>query len=458
MLNISPNSILDKVSPDAFSAYSKTELAPAHRMFVRWLVAALIIFLIFMFLPWTQNIQSKGVVTPLNPQDRPQTVHATIAGRIEKWYVQEGDLVQKGDTLLHLSEIKAEYFDPDLVPRTRDQVLAKQGSVSGYQDKVQALTDQIQALQDEQKIKMERLANKIRQAKFKITEDSIELERAKVALDIAETQLQRQIDLFERDIAPRKAIEDHRAKQQEALAKKIAAENKLQNSRTELANARLEYIETPFSYSEKIAKARSDRESTIAEMYKARGDVAKMQIDLSNYEQRSQFYYITAPQNGYITQAIRQGLGETVKEQEAIASIVPSRFELAVEMYVRPMDLPLISKGQEVRFLFDGWPAIVFSGWPGFSFGTFTGRVFAIDNIPNDKGQYRILVAQDKDEEHWPEALRPGSGANGIALLNTVPLWYELWRQLNGFPPDYYTPEDVTSEELKQKAPIQSVK
>ncbi len=458
MLNISPNSILDKVSPDAFSAYSKTELAPAHRMFVRWLVAAFVIFLIFMFLPWTQNIQSKGIVTPLNPEDRPQTVHATIAGRIEKWYVQEGELVQKGDTLLYLSEIKAEYFDPDLVPRTRDQVQAKEGSVGGYQDKIRALSDQIEALQEEQKLKMARLRNKIQQAKFKITEDSIELERAKVALSIAETQLQRQINLFERDIAPRKAIEDHKAKQQEALAKKIAAENKLENSRTELINARLAFNEAQFTYAEKIAKARSERESTTASMFEAQGQMAKMRIDLSNYEQRSQFYYITAPQNGYITQAIRQGLGETVKEQEAIASIVPSKFELAVEMYVRPMDLPLISKGQEVRFLFDGWPAIVFSGWPGFSFGTFKGDVFAIDNIPNDKGFYRVLVAQDKDEESWPKALRPGGGANSIALLNTVPLWYELWRQLNGFPPDYYRPEEGAGEEIKQKAPIQSVK
>jgi len=457
MLNISPNTILDKVSPDAFSAYSKTELAPAHRMFTRWLVAALIIFLIFMFLPWTQNIQSKGIVTPLDPGDRPQTIHSTIAGRIEKWYVQEGDLVQKGDTLLHLSEIKAEYFDPDLVPRTRDQVLAKQGSVAGYRDKIQALTDQIDALEEEQKLKLARLRNKIQQAKFKIAEDSIELERAKVALDIAETQLQRQIDLFERDIAARKDIEDHQAKQQEANAKKVAAENKLQNSRTELTNARLQLRETRYTYSEKIAKARSERESTTAAMYESLSQVAKMKIDLSNYERRSQFYYITAPQNGYITQAIRQGLGETVKEQEAIASIVPSKFELAVEMYIRPMDLPLISKGQEVRFLFDGWPAIVFSGWPGFSFGTFKGDVFAIDNIPNDKGLYRVLVAQDKDEEPWPKALRPGSGANSIALLNTVPLWYELWRQLNGFPPDYYE-SDEQQEEIKQKAPIQSVK
>jgi hypothetical protein len=127
-------------------------------------------------------------------------------------------------------------------------------------------------------------------------------------------------------------------------------------------------------------------------------------------------------------------------------------------MYIKPLDYPLINLGQEVRFLFDGWPSIVFSGWPGFSFGTFKGRVVAIDNIISDNGQYRILVAQDAaDAKVWPKALRPGSGAQGIALLGNVPLWFELWRQLNGFPPNYYQKEGK-SEEPKLKAPVKRLK
>jgi adhesin transport system membrane fusion protein len=54
-------------------------------------------------------------------------------------------------------------------------------------------------------------------------------------------------------------------------------------------------------------------------------------------------------------------------------------------------------------------------------------------------------------------ALRVGSGAEGIALLNNVPLWYEVWRQLNGFPPDYYD-DDEDMETPKMKAPAKSIK
>jgi adhesin transport system membrane fusion protein len=46
-----------------------------------------------------------------------------------------------------------------------------------------------------------------------------------------------------------------------------------------------------------------------------------------------------------------------------------------------------------------------------------------------------------------------GSGSRTIALLEDVPIWYELWRQLNSFPPNYYQPEGSTKgkSDLKKK-------
>jgi hypothetical protein len=43
-------------------------------------------------------------------------------------------------------------------------------------------------------------------------------------------------------------------------------------------------------------------------------------------------------------------------------------------------------------------------------------------------------------------------------LLKEVQIWYEIWRQLNGFPPDFYTDETQEEEEngpflQKPKAP-----
>jgi len=149
-------------------------------------------------------------------------------------------------------------------------------------------------------------------------------------------------------------------------------------------------------------------------------------------------YFILAPQDGYITKAIQSGIGELIKEGSEIISIMPSDYELAVEMYVNPMDIPLLEKGQHVQIQFDGWPSVIFSGWPGISYGTYGGEVVAIDNFISENGKYRVLVSHDKNYQVWPKEIRLGAGANTLTLLKEVPVWYELWRQINGFPPDYY--------------------
>ena len=151
-------------------------------------------------------------------------------------------------------------------------------------------------------------------------------------------------------------------------------------------------------------------------------------------------YYIKASQNGYINRALQSGIGETIKEGTPIATIMPSKYDIAVETFVNPIDLPLLRKGEKVRVWFDGWPTIVFSGWPNMSYGTFGGKIVAIENFISVNGKYRVLISPDDSGDKWPEQLSIGAGAQTIALLNNVPVWFELWRSLNGFPPNYYKP------------------
>ena len=148
-------------------------------------------------------------------------------------------------------------------------------------------------------------------------------------------------------------------------------------------------------------------------------------------------------------QSKKAGIGEIVKDGEHITMIVPNRLNYAVELYARPIDLPLINIGQKVRFTFDGFPAIVFSGWPNNSFGTFAGKVIAYENSISPNGMFRVLVSEDSTVKKWPEQLKIGTGAQGIALIKDVPIWYELWRNINGFPPDYYTIDKNKDEKEK---------
>ena len=93
--------------------------------------------------------------------------------------------------------------------------------------------------------------------------------------------------------------------------------------------------------------------------------------------------------------------------------------------------------GSRVRLQFEGWPAVQFVGWPSVAVGTFGGEVIAIDAADDGKGRFRIVISPDAADQPWPGArwLRQGVRAKAWVLLRQVPLWQELWRQLNGFPP-----------------------
>jgi len=442
MLNISKNTINDSSPFIGAKSLEITLPKKESKKRLKILIWVIVAFFLMLFLPRTQNIRSKGLVTALRPDQRPQTIHSIIAGRIEKWYVAEGDYVAAGDTILRISEVKDEYFDSLLLPRTQQQVDAKTQAAQSYGEKVGALENQISALEQNNILKLQQARNNLKIAELKVQSDSMELVQAKVNYDIGKYQLDRAEQLLKEGLISVTTMEGRRLKFQEVQAKLIGSENKFLSSKNEFITSRIDLSAIDNEFKDKVAKANSDKFTALSSQFDAEATVTKLENQYSNYEQRAQYRYILAPQNGYIAKAIQVGIGETIKEGAEIVNIVPADAELAVEMYVQPVDLPLVQPGNKVRFIFDGWPAIVFSGWPQLSNGTFGGVVIAIDQFAGPTNQYRVLVTEDPEEEGWPDLLRMGSGAEGIALFNDVPVWYEIWRQLNGFPADYYSQEE----------------
>lgn len=450
MLNISNNRLNQKVSLEEYNSGKKVFHKRHYKHLNRFLTIFAVIMLIMLFLPWTQNVNGDGFVTTLTPDQRPQTIQSPIPGRIEKWYVREGDYVKKGDTILHISEIKNEYFDPQLMQRTESQIKAKSLSVASYAEKVNSLNNQIDALKQERVLKLEQARNKLIQSKLKVQSDSIDLEAAKTNIIIAQRQYDRVVQLEKEGLKAVTDLEEKRLKLQEAQAKLISQENKLLAARNEVINSRVEITRIGAEYTDKISKAESDKFTAQSNQFDSEAQVTKLENEFANYEIRSDLYYIRAPQSGFINRAIQAGIGETFKEGDRLVGIMPSDYQLAVETFVEPIDLPLIQLGEKVRIQFDGWPAIVFSGWPNLSYGTYGGEVVAVETFISENGKYRILLAPDPTDHEWPDDIRVGSGAYTIALLNDVPIWFELWRQLNGFPPNYYQPQTDTAQASKK--------
>ena len=448
MLNISKkNPITEKI--DQYSTIRSLANRPHYKILNKIILYVSLLGVVILFLPWTQNISGSGAVTTLKPNQRPQTIQSAIAGRIEKWYVQEGDFVKKGDTILFISEIKEDYFDPNLVENTKSQVDAKKMAGQSYGGKVTSLSAQINAIENERVLKLQQAQNKIRQGILKVKSDSMDLEAVKTQIKIANTQFSRSVTLNKEGLKPLTDVEEKRLKLQEVEAKIITQENKLLASKNELINAKVEINRISAEYAEKSSKAQSDQFTALSSQYDTEAQVNKLENQVVNYQIRNGMYYIKAPQDGYVNRAIQSGIGETIKEGTQIVSIMPAKYDIAVETYVSPTDLPLIHKGEKVRIWFDGWPTIVFSGWPNMSYGTFGGKIVAVENFISPNGKFRVLIAPDEKEEAWPKQVSIGSGAQTLALLDNVPIWFELWRTLNGFPPNYYQPKGETTKDKK---------
>jgi multidrug resistance efflux pump len=429
MLNLSRQRIDKIIAQEKLYSLRAIKTPKAGKILARWLLGISLVFLIIMFVPWQQNIRGTGSVTAFNPMNRPQTVESIIAGRIQKWHIREGEYVEKGDTIITLTEVREKYFDPQLLARLREQILAKENSLEAKNQKAKALARQIGALRDA-------LTNKLGQATAK-------LEAERIRFQNAENQYERNKKLFEAGNIPLTKFQD--------------IEYRFQGAQADYTNATIELDQVEAEYLDKISKAESDRSNTQAEMFDTEAELAKLKNEYSNMQIRNEQYQILAPQNGVVVKALKAGLGETIKEGDAVCTIMPLTIDdLAIEMYIKAMDVPLISKGRKVRVEFDGWPALQFSGWPSVSVGTFGGEVRVIDYVNSRPGEFRILVTPDKADEAWPPQLRIGSGIKGWVMLDDVPVWYEIWRQLNGFPPSLYQAPLDEVMERKYKIPDES--
>lgn len=408
----------------------------------RWFYFFVFFGVLVLFFPWTQTIKSVGKVTTLYQEQRPQQLNSPIPGRIVKWYVKNGDYIQKGDTILKLAEIKDDYLDPLLLKRTTDQVSAKKSVRDYYEAKVGAIDNQLVALTKAKDLKLNQLKIKLDQLNSKLSAEEAEFRAIENELRLNEDQFLRQKKMYDDGLVSLTQFQQRSISYQNVLAKKTGIQNKIIQTKQDITANSIEVNSVIQDYQEKLSKIEGDRYSILGQIEGSEGDIAKLENQAANYKVRQGLYYVLASQDGQVVQLNKAGIGEILKETESIGVIVPQKVDYAVEMYVKPVDLPLLSVGQQVMCVFDGYPAIVFSGWPNTSYGIFKGKVLAIENSIDANGQFKVLVVEDSDEKRWPPQIKIGAGVQGIVILNDVPVWYELWRNINGFPPDYYVPKN----------------
>jgi multidrug resistance efflux pump len=379
--------------------------------------------------PWQQNIAGSGRVVAFAPDERPQPVQSTIDGRIGKWHVLEGTHVEEGQLLVSLVD-----NDPDRIQRITVQRDAALSRLEAYQDQVKAYEERLTALEESQRAQISAAEAEIRVARQSVASRQQSLRAKEAELEAATLQLNRVRDLTEDGLSSQRDFEVATLNQRSAQAGVESARADLQASKNglETKQAGLERVK---------ATTEADLRSARAALRSADTKVEETRSSIASYESRlaqQEAQEVRAPRDGTIQKIFAQQGGMQVSQGQTLARLVPTTTSRAVELLVDGNNAALITEGRHVRLQFEGWPALQFSGWPSVAVGTFGGTVAFVDPADDGKGRFRVVIIPDEnDDEDWPDVrfLRQGTRAKGWVLLEEVALGFELWRQLNGFPP-----------------------
>ena len=212
----------------------------------------------------------------------------------------------------------------------------------------------------------------------------------------------------------------------------------LQAAQSALATAQIDERRSRELFEAGLA-ARRDYELAQIKVADMQGRVAAAQADLNRADTniaRQSEQIVRAPRDGFI-QSLNAGDAATfINAGDVLATFVPANTGRVVEIFIDGRDVALVKPGDVTRIQFEGWPAVQFSGWPSVAIGTFGGRVISVDHSAQVDGRFRVLIAEDRSEVGaWPEEryVRFGAAVQAWVLLETVPVGYEIWRQLNNF-------------------------
>lgn len=411
--------------------------------------------------PWQQNLPGEGRVIEFDPANRPIPIQARTNGIAAKWHVREGQKVKAGDPIVDLMD-----NDPDILDRLQEELDATQRKRQAAIQKRQQFTQQVTSAQEARAAAMQLADDEIAAALQSVTV-------AKQAKTVADEKLKltaTALKMWEGLVADRigAGFDLQKAKQEHsvAIAQQRAREAAVAGAEANLRAKRSARLRVERSEEVKVQNARAKRDAADGEVATADASLPKLRRNLARQRQQQ----VTAPTDGFVQRLNANGqAGGFVKQGQTLATLVPEASQVAVELYIDGNDISFVDIGRHVRLQFEGWPAVQWVGWPSAAVGTFGGKVAFIDRFDNGSGKFRIMVVPDdrplyqpegtiadwlrgiltfttRQEERrsppWPDDiyLRQGMRAKGWVVLDSVSLGFEIWRQLNGFPPSLDRP------------------
>ena len=430
----------DLATSNKLRAWEAVQIPERLRFSSRLAIKLVLLFLLIIaFVPWTQTITVSGQLSAYTPYERPQDIESQITGRIRKWHIFEGVRVKQGDLILELDDYDPNFMSPDLLPLLEQRKQALIETRRAALGRAEQLDKRIKEMQNLVKAAVPSAQARVVEAENKVREAYQKVEAAKIAVATAELNVDRHKQLAEQGLVSQRELEV-------AIQAAIASKADLTGAQAGLKAAEQSMRALSFGREQvsaevlqRLLDAEAARDASLAEAGKATDQLADVSLRMSNAEQRRVASRIMAPIDGTVVKMAQTGVGETVRPGEKLVRISPTSADKAIEMVADGIDAPLLNVGRKAKILFYGIPAIPLPAWPELMAGTYGGVIKVIDQVDDGKGNFRFWVVPDPEEKPWPpqEHVRQGTKVMGWVILNRVPLWYELWRRFNLFPPDY---------------------
>jgi multidrug resistance efflux pump len=400
------------------------------RTFAAVLLSLLVCAVIALaFLPWQQSARGGGRVVAYKPGERQQEITSPQKGVVASVpdALAEGAFVEKGQLLLEIKPIAA-----DLDVQLEGQLANLQAKLETARIKAEAYGENVLAYQSARESALLAARRGIEAAEAELAAKREALKGYEAEALQARLDWERQRKLTAEGIQAGRNMEKITSDRDAKAAKVQSGLQDIEMAQAKVAEKQAELEQKQAEAQAKVDKARAEQQAAMGEMATAQKEISDLQIKQSELDRLE----IRAPRDGYIQRLPVFTGGQVVKEGDYLLTFVPKTDNHAVEMWIRGNDMPLVHTGDHVRLQFEGWPALQFSGWPSVAVGTFGGEVALVDPSDDGTGRFRVMIRPAPDEV-WPDDayLRQGVRANGWIMLGRVSLAYEIWRQLNGFPP-----------------------
>lgn len=427
------------------------------RSFGRIMLLVLVVAPIVLALaPWQQNLAGAGQVIEFDPTNRPMPLQARTSGIVLKWHVREGQKVKAGDPIVDLAD-----NDPNILINLQAEIDATQRKQEAAESKEAQFTQQIDSAEQARDAAIQGALDEIAAAEQDVTVAEQAAIVAEEKLKLAKLMRSMWEGMVADQIGAAIKLEQARQEYNVAVADLTAKKAYIDAAKAKLRAKKSARLRIENSEQVKIQNATAKRDAAVGEIATAEGSLIKLDVNLKRQRQQK----ITAPIDGFVQNLTANGQGSRfVKQGETLAVLVPVSKQIAVELLIDGNDITFIEVGRHVRLQFEGWPAVQWVGWPSAAVGTFGGKVTFINRSDDGSGKFRIMVlpderpfakpegavvnwlrsvltfarAEPEDNPHaWPgdEYLRQGVRTKGWVVLDRVSLGFEVWRQLNGFPP-----------------------